>query len=129
MVHRMLTTGLVPRSRSTPIPMQTDAEQPDETMEEGAAAQSVHSSSASSVASSIDGRTLVAMESLMWDSIVSPQCAPLVRQQLQEAELADNHYLTTTRILKTFASLGQAAPIQRDSFIPTAAMNDHNIHL
>eukprot|EP00971_Amphidinium_carterae_P015095 297938-Amphidinium_carterae.1 len=101
---------------------------PSKTMEEGAAAQSVHSS-ASSVASSIDGRTLVAMEGLMWDSIVSPQCAPLVRQQLQEAELANKHNLTTTRILKTFASLGQAAPIQRNSFIPTAAINDHNIHL
>eukprot|EP00971_Amphidinium_carterae_P094620 1873043-Amphidinium_carterae.1 len=35
----------------------------------------------------MDGQTMVSLESMMWDSIVSPQCSTLVRQQLQEAEL------------------------------------------
>eukprot|EP00971_Amphidinium_carterae_P284503 5648114-Amphidinium_carterae.1 len=81
--------------------METDDEQPAEEREVDAAAQSI--SSGSSVASTIDGQTVVAMESMMWDSIVSPQCAPLVRQQLQEGELAEGYNSNTTRILKTFA--------------------------
>eukprot|EP00971_Amphidinium_carterae_P001299 25664-Amphidinium_carterae.1 len=107
--------------------METDEEPQVENVEVDAAAQSI--SSGSSVASSIDGQTIVAMESMMWDSIVSPQCTPLVRQQLQEGELTVDYHKNVTRILKTFASLARAATIQKDTFIPTAAMNNLNIHL
>eukprot|EP00971_Amphidinium_carterae_P116739 2312192-Amphidinium_carterae.1 len=126
MVYHILTTGYAPAR-----PMETDEEQDADNREADAAAQSI--SSGSSVASAIDGQTVVAMEGMMWDSIVSPQCAPLVMQQLRlnlrEGELAKGYNNNTTRILKTFASLARAATLQRDTFIPTAAMNNLNIHL
>eukprot|EP00971_Amphidinium_carterae_P246652 4898882-Amphidinium_carterae.1 len=79
---------------STTTPIETDAGQQDDNMD--AAAQSI-SSASSSVASTIDGQTIVAMEGLMWESLVSPQCAPLVvMQQLQESELAENYNNSTT---------------------------------
>eukprot|EP00971_Amphidinium_carterae_P246901 4903621-Amphidinium_carterae.1 len=102
-VNRILTTGYAPA-----LPMDTDEEHQTDNREADAAAQSI--SSGSSVASSaIDGQTVVAMEGMMWDSIVSPQCSPLVMQQLREGELAVGYSNNTTRILRTFASLGRAA--------------------
>eukprot|EP00971_Amphidinium_carterae_P281084 5581139-Amphidinium_carterae.1 len=81
-VHRILTTGYAPD-----LTMETAEEQPGQptgNVERDAAAQSIANSS--SMGSTVDGQTTVAMESMMWDSIVSRQCSPLVRQQLQEAE-------------------------------------------
>eukprot|EP00971_Amphidinium_carterae_P157931 3130398-Amphidinium_carterae.1 len=78
MVYHILTTGYVPAR-----PMETDEEQDTDNREAGAAAQSI--SSGFSVASStIDGQTVVSMESMMWDSIVSPQCSPVVMQHNYE---------------------------------------------
>eukprot|EP00971_Amphidinium_carterae_P086632 1714408-Amphidinium_carterae.1 len=108
--------------------METDGEQPDDTM--GATAQSISSGSASSLfASTIDGQTIVAMESLMWESLVSPQCSPLVMQQLRESELTTDYNRNGNSILKTFATCASTATLPRDNFIPTAAMNDTSVYL
>eukprot|EP00971_Amphidinium_carterae_P193402 3837804-Amphidinium_carterae.1 len=58
-------------------PMETDGEQRDETM--GTGAQSISSGSTTSIATTI----VMDIKSLMWDSIVSGQCAPVVLQQLK----------------------------------------------
>eukprot|EP00971_Amphidinium_carterae_P095980 1899405-Amphidinium_carterae.1 len=48
----------------------------------GSAAQSILSSSASSIAETI----VIDIENMMWYSIVSPQCSPMVLTQLIEAD-------------------------------------------
>eukprot|EP00971_Amphidinium_carterae_P047935 944050-Amphidinium_carterae.1 len=77
----------------------------------------------------MDAQTMVSLESMMWDSIVSPQCSSLVRQQLQEAELAQDFQRNGTQILKIFGSMARAAPIIRDIFNPITDVSRLGIHL
>eukprot|EP00971_Amphidinium_carterae_P165969 3289677-Amphidinium_carterae.1 len=77
----------------------------------------------------MDGQTMVSLESMMWDSIVSPQCSTLVRQQLQEAELAQDFQRNGTQILKAFGAMARAAPIIRDNFNPVTDVCSLGIHL
>eukprot|EP00971_Amphidinium_carterae_P057590 1138972-Amphidinium_carterae.1 len=107
--------------------METDDEPQVNNAEGNAAAQSI--SSGSLVVSSMDGQTMVSIESMMWDSVVSPQCSPLGRQQIQEGELTQDFQKNGTRILKAFASIARSAPIIRDTFHPPAATDNLNIHL
>eukprot|EP00971_Amphidinium_carterae_P090046 1782504-Amphidinium_carterae.1 len=69
------------------------------------------------------------MESIVWEFVVSPQCAPVVMQQLREGELTADYNHNGHDILKTFAALANTATLPRDNFIPTAAMNDTNKYL
>eukprot|EP00971_Amphidinium_carterae_P193478 3839411-Amphidinium_carterae.1 len=69
------------------------------------------------------------MENLMCDSLVSQQCAPVVLQQLLEGELIAKYSHSGKDILKTFTPVSNAATLQRDSFIPTAALNDTTSYL
>eukprot|EP00971_Amphidinium_carterae_P184270 3658526-Amphidinium_carterae.1 len=72
-------------------PMETD-EQADDTM----GAQSISSASQSSIATTI----VMDIESMMWDTVVTPQCAPIVLQQLVEAEFAPQFYTNNNEHLK-----------------------------
>eukprot|EP00971_Amphidinium_carterae_P304824 6057407-Amphidinium_carterae.1 len=89
-------------------------------------AQSISSASQSS---SIATTIVMDIENMMWDTVVTPQCAPIVLQQLVEAELTSDYNGNSADILKTFTKISSSAPIQRDRFIPTAAMNNTNDYL
>eukprot|EP00971_Amphidinium_carterae_P007725 153034-Amphidinium_carterae.1 len=108
-------------------PMDTDGvpeDQPDDAM--GASAQSISSSSrtASSLANVVD------IKSLMWEAIVSRQCAPMILDLLLATEYVPQDDNTGNNDqVKDMTFISNTATIQRDSFIPTAAMNDLNIHL
>eukprot|EP00971_Amphidinium_carterae_P196469 3898920-Amphidinium_carterae.1 len=73
--------------------------------------------------------TVLDIENMMWDTITSPQCSPMVLTQLIEAEftLLTDH--THNDHLKVIAKLSNSMPIQRDSFIPTSAMGDTTQYL
>eukprot|EP00971_Amphidinium_carterae_P048667 959371-Amphidinium_carterae.1 len=130
-------TGAVPTSAAgqsgastTPMaaPMDTDGEQQDDTM----GAQSISSASTSSIATTI----VMEIESMMWDSMVSKvkQCTPVVLQQLIEAEFdrtenAPQHYTNNNEHLKVLTMISSTATVQRDRFIPTAAMYNTNNYL
>eukprot|EP00971_Amphidinium_carterae_P306922 6099521-Amphidinium_carterae.1 len=90
-------------------------------------AQSISSGSSSS--SSLDGQVIVAMESLMWDSLASQQCAAVVLQRLLEGELTAEYNRSGKDILKTLTTVSNTATLQRDSFIPTASLNDTTNYL
>eukprot|EP00971_Amphidinium_carterae_P002605 52006-Amphidinium_carterae.1 len=62
--------------------METDNEQPDETM--GASAQSI--SSGSRTASSLANTIVVDIQSMMWEAITSRQCASMVMDVLLATE-------------------------------------------
>eukprot|EP00971_Amphidinium_carterae_P318539 6331499-Amphidinium_carterae.1 len=69
------------------------------------------------------------IKSLMWDSVTSAQCAPVVLQQLIETELAPQVYTSNNEHLKNLTEIANTPTIQRDSFIPTAALNDTTNYL
>eukprot|EP00971_Amphidinium_carterae_P348809 6490681-Amphidinium_carterae.2 len=114
-------TGTAGQPGASTTPMDTDGEQPDDTM----GAQSISSGSTSSIATTI----VMDIESMMWDSIMTPQCAPVVLQQLIETEFAPQFYTSNNEHLKVLTMISNTATIQRDRFIPTAAMNDTNNYL
>eukprot|EP00971_Amphidinium_carterae_P130080 2576695-Amphidinium_carterae.2 len=89
-------TGTAGQSGATTTPMETDSEQPDETM--GASA--------------------------LWETVVSPPCAPMVLQQLVDAEFSPKFYHSHTDHINVLTTISNSASTQRDSFIPTATMND-----
>eukprot|EP00971_Amphidinium_carterae_P007251 143853-Amphidinium_carterae.1 len=66
---------------------------------------------------------------MMWETVSSPQCSPIVLQQLIDAEFTPLVAHSNTDHLKVMTTMSNAAPIQRDSFIPTSAMNDTVEHL
>eukprot|EP00971_Amphidinium_carterae_P120288 2383579-Amphidinium_carterae.1 len=88
--------------------METDGEQQDEAM--GTGAQSISSGSTSSIVTTI----VMDIKNMMWDSIVSGPCAPIVLQQLIETELAPQFYTTNNEHLKIMTSISNTATIQRD---------------
>eukprot|EP00971_Amphidinium_carterae_P272378 5405807-Amphidinium_carterae.1 len=49
------------------------------------------------------------IESMMWDSVVTQQCAPVVLQQLVEAELTSDYNGNSNDILKTFTKISNSA--------------------
>eukprot|EP00971_Amphidinium_carterae_P181832 3607972-Amphidinium_carterae.1 len=51
------------------------------------------------------------MESIMWEFVVSPHCAPVVMQQLREGELTADYNRNGHDILKTFAALANTATL------------------
>eukprot|EP00971_Amphidinium_carterae_P236776 4699237-Amphidinium_carterae.1 len=61
---------------------------------------------------------------MMWETVVSPQCEAEVLQQLVDAEFTPRFAHNNTDHIKALTKLSNSAPVQRDSFIPTAAMND-----
>eukprot|EP00971_Amphidinium_carterae_P229074 4544020-Amphidinium_carterae.2 len=101
--------------------MDTNGQQPDDTM----GAQSISSGGSSSIATTI----VMDIESMMWDSVASKQCAPMVLQQLVDAEFTPDYSSNNTDHLKVLTTISNMATIQRDRFIPTAAVNDTNNYL
>eukprot|EP00971_Amphidinium_carterae_P274460 5446391-Amphidinium_carterae.1 len=105
--------------------METDGEQPDDTM--GASAQSI--SSGSRIGSSLANTVVVDVKSMMWDTIVTRQCAPMILQLLLDTEMVPQGDAGNNEHVRTMTPIANTATIQRDSFIPTAAMNDTNVYL
>eukprot|EP00971_Amphidinium_carterae_P233741 4638465-Amphidinium_carterae.1 len=109
-------------------PMDTDGipeEQPDDTM--GASAQSI--SSGSRTSTSLAGTIVFDIQSLMWEAIVSRQCAPMILDLLLATEYVPQDDDKGNRDhIKDMTFISNTATIQRDTFIP-AAMNNLNIHL
>eukprot|EP00971_Amphidinium_carterae_P264957 5255873-Amphidinium_carterae.1 len=105
--------------------METDGEQPDDTM--GASAQSI--SSGSHTGSSIANTVVVDIKSMMWDTIVTQQCAPLILQLLLDTEMVPQGDAGNNEQVRNMTLIANTATIQKDSFIPTAAMNDTNVYL
>eukprot|EP00971_Amphidinium_carterae_P337543 6474396-Amphidinium_carterae.1 len=106
-----LPTRAAGQSSASTTPMDTDGEQQDDTM----GAQSISSGSTSSIATTI----VMDIESMMWDSMVSKQCAPMVLQQLIEAEFdrtenAPQPYTDNNEHLKVLRMISNTATIQRD---------------
>eukprot|EP00971_Amphidinium_carterae_P184676 3666607-Amphidinium_carterae.1 len=66
---------------------------------------------------------------MMWSSIVSPQCSPMVWTQLIEAGFTPITDHSHNEHLKVITQLSNTMPVQRDSFIPTSAMNDTSQYL
>eukprot|EP00971_Amphidinium_carterae_P071692 1417985-Amphidinium_carterae.1 len=71
-----------PSAATTTEAMETDNEQPDDTM--GASAQSI--SSGSRTASSLANTIVADIKSMMWEAIASRQCAPMVMDMLLATE-------------------------------------------
>eukprot|EP00971_Amphidinium_carterae_P061143 1210218-Amphidinium_carterae.1 len=60
------------------------------------------------------------IESMMWETVVSPQCSPIVLQQWVDAEFTPLVAHSNTDHSKVMTTMSNSAPIQRDSFIPTS---------
>eukprot|EP00971_Amphidinium_carterae_P221941 4406133-Amphidinium_carterae.1 len=90
--------------------------------------QSMSSGSTSSQAT-VWSETMLDIEQLMWEKLVTPQCSPLVRQQLDDADYYPLDNQSATEKLKAFATIGNTQPIHRDSFIPTQWDNNQEKHL
>eukprot|EP00971_Amphidinium_carterae_P211122 4189363-Amphidinium_carterae.2 len=116
-------TGTAGQSSASTTPMETDNDG-DETMG-GSAAQSISSLTTSSIAEN----RVIDVENMMWSSILSPQCSPMVLTQLIEAEFTPLTEHSHNEHLKVITQLSNSMPIQRDSFIPTSAMNDTAVSL
>eukprot|EP00971_Amphidinium_carterae_P236509 4693734-Amphidinium_carterae.1 len=65
---------------------------------------------------------------MMWDAIVTPQCAPMILQLLLDTECMPQDDAGNNEQVRNM-TLANTATMQRDSFIPTAAMNDTTVYL
>eukprot|EP00971_Amphidinium_carterae_P030981 609459-Amphidinium_carterae.2 len=85
----------------------------------GASAQSI--SSGSRTASSLANTIVIDIKSLMWEAIVSRQCAPMILDLLLATEYVpqDDNAGNNDQV-KDMTFISNTATIQRDSFIPTA---------
>eukprot|EP00971_Amphidinium_carterae_P284649 5651401-Amphidinium_carterae.2 len=105
---------------TTPMatPMETDNEQADDTM----GAQSISSASQSSTATTI----VMDIESMMWDTVVTPQCARIVLRQLVEAEFTPQFFTNNNEHLKVLTTISNSASIQRDRGTVQGFQGDRN---
>eukprot|EP00971_Amphidinium_carterae_P088361 1748018-Amphidinium_carterae.1 len=110
-----------PAAAAAAAAIDTDGEQQDETM----GAQSISSGSTTSIATTI----VMDIKSLMWDAITSAQCSPAVLQPLIDTELRPQVYTGNGDHVKAMTEIENTPAIQRDSFIPTAALNDTTNYL
>eukprot|EP00971_Amphidinium_carterae_P057753 1142159-Amphidinium_carterae.1 len=114
-------------SATASMDMDAEPEEPqDDTM--GASAQSI--SSGSRTSTSLAGTIVVDIQSLMWEAVVSRQCAPMILDLLLATEyVPQDDDKGNADHVKDMTFVSNTATIQRDTFIPTAAMNNLNIHL
>eukprot|EP00971_Amphidinium_carterae_P048066 946341-Amphidinium_carterae.1 len=103
-----------------------DEQQADDTM--GQSAQSISSSRTST---SLAETVVMDVQSLMWGSVVSAQCAPMILNLLmtQTAYVSQDHNKGNADHAKDLTFISSTAPILRDTFIPTAVADNLNIHL
>eukprot|EP00971_Amphidinium_carterae_P214156 4249948-Amphidinium_carterae.1 len=76
------------------------------------------------------GTIVVDLQSLMWEAVVSRQCAPMILDLLLATEyVPQDDTKGNADHLRDLTNVSNTATIQRETFIPTAAMNNLNIHL
>eukprot|EP00971_Amphidinium_carterae_P294454 5846385-Amphidinium_carterae.1 len=94
-----------------------DEQQADDTM--GQSAQSISSSRTST---SMAETILIDLQSLMWGSVVSAQCAPMILNLLmtQTERMSQDDNKGNMDHARDLTNLSNTAPILRDTFIPTA---------
>eukprot|EP00971_Amphidinium_carterae_P164128 3253920-Amphidinium_carterae.1 len=103
-----------------------DEQQADDTM--GQSAQSISSSRTST---SMAETIVMDVQSLVWGSIVSAQCAPMILNLLMtqtEFVTQDINRGNVDRA-RDLTFISNTVPILRDTFIPTAVADNLNIHL
>eukprot|EP00971_Amphidinium_carterae_P262474 5206477-Amphidinium_carterae.1 len=89
-----------------------------------------HTSDSDISSSTIDYDIQLAMTKIMWSSLISPQCSPIVHDQLHKFRLTlawDDPLRdsSTTLVREVVITMSMAAPIQRNGFNPaTAQQND-----
>eukprot|EP00971_Amphidinium_carterae_P137994 2735012-Amphidinium_carterae.1 len=71
------------------------------------------------------------MEIIMWNTLISPQCSPIVRSQLHRAgiilQINDEPRDNTTTVMKDqLIAMSLTPSIQLDTFTPTRAATDDN---
>eukprot|EP00971_Amphidinium_carterae_P049973 984923-Amphidinium_carterae.3 len=115
-----------PTGQSSTTPMDTGANaEADGNGDVPMGAPSISSGSSSQC--TVYTMTVMDIESMMRDSVVSPQCAPIVKQQLDASDYYPRNDQSSGDKLKTFAANTRA--IDRDSFIPTNCDNDTTQYL
>eukprot|EP00971_Amphidinium_carterae_P207428 4115588-Amphidinium_carterae.1 len=113
----------MPRPTSAANPVSPPDNAADVTMR----AESISPGSSSST--TVSGETMMNIEQFIWNNFVTNECAPMVRNLLDDADFYPISNMTTSDKLKTFADLGNTRPIQRDSFIPARWDNNQERHL
>eukprot|EP00971_Amphidinium_carterae_P352632 6492683-Amphidinium_carterae.2 len=82
-------------------------------------------SSGTSLSVTVSSETMVNIEQLIWNTLVSNECAPRVRYLLDDADFYPINNMTSTDKLKAFATIGNTRPIERDSFIRSNTFGGH----
>eukprot|EP00971_Amphidinium_carterae_P271920 5396214-Amphidinium_carterae.2 len=103
-----------PTSSTAPIPMDINQEAAAGTVDNAAdvtmRAESI--SSGSRTSSTVAGETMMNIEQLIWNNLVTQQCAQMVRSLLNDADFYPICTMSSTDKLKAFAEICNMRPIQ-----------------